>query len=89
MINVTQCNPPIPCWIPKKKMYGLVVFRIEYGIDFDTYYDVWQDDGEIWMLNNKEIRAVDNTTYERKLKQPKGEKCKRRSTSMGKRTTRK
>lgn len=66
--HTIQCNPPIPVWVPKKKIHGLIMFRTDYGVDWDTYYDVFLDNGEVWQLNNKEIRAVENVTYERKIK---------------------
>jgi len=59
-----QLNPPIPVISPKGK--GLAHAMIDYGVEHDLLWVVFQDEtGECWTWNNKEIRGQVNVTMGR------------------------
>lgn len=58
---ITRINPAIPLISPKGRC--LAHFLIDYGIENDNYWIVFQDDtGECWTWSNKDIRAQKNIT---------------------------
>lgn len=58
---IIQLNPPLPLFTPKGN--GLAHFLIDYGIEGDLYWTVFQDGtGECWTWNNKDVRAQKNIT---------------------------
>lgn len=66
---ITQLNPPIPLDTPKGK--GLAYFLIDYGVDFNLMWVVFDDlTGECWTWDNTKVRAQKNITlgriYEKK-----------------------
>jgi hypothetical protein len=62
-----QLNPPIPVVTPKGKALAQVL--IDYGPEHDLMWTVFQDNGECWTWNNKEIRAETNQTFGRVVTQ--------------------
>jgi len=59
-----QLNSPIPVITPKGK--GLAHVLIDYGVEHDLLWVVFQDEtGECWTYNNQEIRAQPNVTMGR------------------------
>lgn len=67
-MNITQLNPPIPL-ITKdgKKVIALLV--IDYGPDYDLLWTVgYEDTGELWTLNNKQLRLGNNISLGRDYK---------------------
>jgi hypothetical protein len=58
-----QLNPALPVITPKGK--GLAHFLIDYGMEADLIWVVFQDDGECWSWKNQDIRAERNITYGR------------------------
>jgi hypothetical protein len=61
---LTQLNPTIPLVTPKGP--GLAQAVIDYGIEHDLYWVVFQTEtGECWTWKNKEIRADKNITVGR------------------------
>jgi hypothetical protein len=61
---ITQLNPPIPVVTPDGK--GMAHMVIDYGIEHDLLFVVFQDDGgECWCWQNKYIRAGTNITIGR------------------------
>jgi hypothetical protein len=61
---ITQLNPPIPVITPDGK--GMAHMVIDYGVEHDLLFVVFQDDGgECWCWQNKYIRAGTNITIGR------------------------
>jgi hypothetical protein len=61
---IIQLNPPI--FLNSPKGLCLAHFLIDYGIEDDLYWTVFQQDtGECWTWNNKDIRAQKNITIGR------------------------
>jgi hypothetical protein len=59
-----RLDPPLPVVTPQGK--GLAHILIDYGIDFDLCWVVFQDSGECWTWRNQDIRAEKNVTFGRK-----------------------
>lgn len=60
---ITQLNPPIPVVTPDGK--GMAHMVIDYGIEHDLIWVVFQANGECWCWGNTEIRAQNNVTIGR------------------------
>ena len=61
---ITRIDPPIPMKSPKGAC--LAHFLIDYGIESDNYWIVFQDDtGECWTWSNRDMRAQKNITIGR------------------------
>ena len=61
---ITRIEPPIPLSTPKGK--GMAHFLIDYGMENDLMWVVFQDDtGECWTWENAQIRARTNQTIGR------------------------
>ena len=58
-----QLNPAIPVVTPKGK--GIAHVLIDYGVEADLIWIVFQDDGECWSWRNQDIRAERNITFNR------------------------
>ena len=58
-----QLNPPLPVMTPKG--LGLAHVLIDYGVEADLVWVVFQDTGECWSWRNQDIRAQDNVTFGR------------------------
>lgn len=68
-----QLSQPIPMTSPLGKC--LAHFLLDYSIEHDLFWIVFQDDtGECWTWNNKDIRAQKNITIGRTMKENKTEK---------------
>jgi hypothetical protein len=66
---ITQLNPPIPVRTPRGK--GFAQMLIDYGIDYDFIWVVFQDDdGQCWSWRNQDIRAQSNITIGRTMEAP-------------------
>lgn len=62
---ITQLNPPLPLITPKGK--GWAHFLIDYGVEHDLLWVVFQDDtGECWSWLNRDIKLQNNITLNRK-----------------------
>ena len=59
-----RLDPPLPVVTPQGK--GLAHVRIDYGIDFDLCWVVFQANGECWTWRNQDILAETNITFGRK-----------------------
>lgn len=58
---IQRIDPPIPVRTPKGN--ALAHFLIDYGIESELFWVVFQDDtGECWTWNNKDVRAQKNIT---------------------------
>jgi len=60
---IQQLNPPLPVVTPKGNAIAHLV--IDYGPEFNLVWVCFQDNGECWSWQNKEIRAQKNITFGR------------------------
>jgi hypothetical protein len=60
-----QLNPTIPIIRISDSMKGFAFILIDYSQEHDLLFVCAMDDGEIWTLNNKEIRMQKNISLER------------------------
>ncbi len=58
-----QLNPMIPIKRVSDDMEGLV---IDYSQEHDLLFTCAMDNGEIWTLNNKELRFCKNISLDRR-----------------------
>lgn len=65
---ILQLNPPIPVMTPKGK--ALAQAMIDYGVEHDLLWVCFQENGECWTWNNRNIRAESNVTFQRTTKTP-------------------
>lgn len=65
---ITQLNPPIPVRTPFGK--GMAQMVIDYGIEHDLLWVVFQSNGECWSWQNRDIRAQPNVTISRNAGEP-------------------
>lgn len=58
-----QLNPPLPVVTPKGKALAHVL--IDMGAEHDLLWVCFEEDGQVWTWNNKDIRAQTNITMGR------------------------
>jgi hypothetical protein len=58
-----QLNPALPVVTPKGK--GIAHAMIDYGVEADLIWVVFQEDGECWCWRNQDIKAEKNITFGR------------------------
>ena len=58
-----QLNPALPVVTPKGK--GIAHVLIDYGVEADLIWVVFQENGECWCWLNQEIKAEKNITFGR------------------------
>lgn len=58
-----QLNPPLPVVTPKGRGFAHVL--IDYGVEHDLVWVVFQDSGECWSWRNQDVRAQPNLTFGR------------------------
>jgi hypothetical protein len=62
----TQLNPYIPMYVVDKKTSGQAIGVIDYSKDDDLIWVIILDDtNEIWCVNNRNVRGVNNYTFGR------------------------
>ena len=62
---ITQLNLPLPLITPKGN--GWAHFLIDYGVEHDLIWVVFQNDtGECWSWLNRDIKLQNNITLNRK-----------------------
>jgi hypothetical protein len=61
-----QLNPTIPIIRISDNMKGYAFIVIDYSQEHDLYFVCAMNDGEIWTLNNRDIRMQSNITFNRK-----------------------
>jgi len=61
-----QLNPSIPIVRISDGMKGYAFVLIDYSQEHDLFFVCAMNDGEIWTLNNKDIRMQNNITLDRK-----------------------
>ena len=72
---ILQLNPPLPIKTPKGM--ALAHFITDYGPEIDLMWTAFIDEtGECWTFSNREIRAQNNVTMGRKVKDPMEEELK-------------
>ena len=62
---ILQLNPTIPIIRISDKMNGYAFIVIDYSQEHHLLFVCAMDNGEIWTLNNKEIRIQSNISLER------------------------
>jgi hypothetical protein len=62
---IVQLNPTIPIIRISDKMNGYAILIIDYSQEHHLLFVCAMDNGEIWTLNNKEIRIQQNISLER------------------------
>jgi hypothetical protein len=60
---ILQLNPALPVVTPKGK--GIAHVMIDYGVEADLIWVVFQEDGECWCWRNQDIKAEKNITFGR------------------------
>jgi len=66
---ILQLNPMIPIYRASDKMEGYAFLVIDYSQEHNILFTCAMDNGEVWTLNNKEIRFCKNISLDRlKLK---------------------
>ena len=63
---ILQLNPMIPIKRLSDGMEGYAFLVIDYSQEHDLLFTCAMDDGEIWTLNNREIRFCKNISLDRK-----------------------
>lgn len=63
---ILQLDPMIPVKRVSDNMEGYAFLVIDYSQEHDLLFTCAMDDGEIWTLNNKEIRFCKNVSLDRK-----------------------
>lgn len=63
MTQMLQLNPPIPVITPLGK--GLAQVLVDYGVEHDLLWVVFQSNSECWTWRNQDIRADVNITFGR------------------------
>jgi len=62
---IVQLNPTIPIIRISDKMNGYAFLIIDYSQEHHLLFVCAMDNGEIWTLNNKEIRIPKNISLDR------------------------
>lgn len=62
-----QLNPMLPIIRVSDGMKGFAFLVIDYSQEHDILYSCIMDNGEIWTLSNREIRAQENVSLGRTL----------------------
>lgn len=62
-----QLNPMLPIIRVLDGMKGYAFIVIDYSQEHDILYSCIMDNGEIWTLSNREIRAQENISLGRTL----------------------
>ena len=61
-----QLNPSIPIVRISDGLKGYAFVLIDYSQEHDLFFVCAMNDGEIWTLNNRDIRMQNNITLDRK-----------------------
>ena len=62
-----QLNPMIPVYSLVHKMNGYAFLVLDYSQEHDLLFVIALDNGEIWTLNNKNVRFCKNVTLDRQI----------------------
>jgi len=64
---ILQLNPMIPILRVSDSLEGYAFLVIDYSQEHDLLFTCAMDNGEIWTLNNKEIRFCKNISMDRSI----------------------
>lgn len=64
---IIQLNPMIPIVRVSDKMEGYAFLVIDYSQEHNLLFTCAMDNGEIWTLNNKQIRMSKNISLDRNI----------------------
>jgi hypothetical protein len=64
---ILQLNPMIPIKRVSDNLEGYAFLVIDYSQEHDLLFTCAMDDGEIWTLNNREIRFCKNISMDRRI----------------------
>ena len=62
-----QLNPPIPVYVVSKEAKGFALGWIDYSQEHNLIWVVALDNGEVWSVQNPDIRLQNNITMGRKI----------------------
>lgn len=62
---ILQLNPTLPIIRVSDGIKGYAFLIIDYSQEHDLYFTCALDNGEIWTMNNKDIRVQENITLGR------------------------
>lgn len=62
---ILQLQPMLPVYVPRFKIEGFAFLVYRDSQEHHTMFTVALDNGEIWDLNNKELRFCINKSVER------------------------
>lgn len=62
---ILQLNPTIGCYIPRLSTEGYIHFLVDRGNEDFFFFLVLTDKGEWWVLNNREVRGIKNSSLGR------------------------
>ncbi len=62
---ILQLNPMIPVYVPRFNIEGYAFLVTQFSQEHHLLFTVALDNGEIWELNNKEVRFCKNISMER------------------------
>lgn len=62
---ITQLNPMIPIYRVSDNMEGYAFLVIDYSQEHNLLFTCAMDNGEIWTLNNLDIRMQNNISLNR------------------------
>lgn len=63
---IIQLNPMIPIFSIEHNMEGYAFLVIDYSQEHDLLFTCALDNGEIWTINNKDLRFCWNRSLDRK-----------------------
>jgi len=63
---ILQLNPMIPIFSIEHNMEGYAFLVIDYSQEHDLLFTCALDNGEIWTINNKDLRFCYNRSLDRK-----------------------
>ena len=63
---ILQLDPMIPVFSIEHNMEGYAFLVIDYSQEHDLLFTVALDNGEIWTINNKDLRFCWNRSLDRK-----------------------
>lgn len=61
-MKILQLDPPLPVYIVSKQTKGIAIFVRDYGMFDDDYWTCVTPKGELWTVNNRDIRLQNNWT---------------------------
>lgn len=63
--SLLQLDPALPIFVPRLGQFGFVHVLRDDGIEHDTLFLCWLNDGTIWWLPQSQVRGCENATIGR------------------------